>query len=102
MQKVWQTEDGFMCTSTIDPYDELPPRANEPEHVDHPSHYNQGRIEVIDFIDDQNLGFSLGNAIKYICRCAHKGKKVEDLRKSIWYIEHEIERTIDEETDDQD
>ena len=60
------------------------------EQVDHPSHYNQGRIEVIDFIDDQDLNFSLGNAVKYICRSGHKGSKLQDLKKAIWYLEHEV------------
>ena len=42
------------------------------EKVDHPSHYNAGRIEVIDFIEDQNLNFNLGNAVKYISRAGTK------------------------------
>ena len=101
MQNVWRTEDGGFCTCTIDPNDLIPDHA-EKEAVNHPAHYNQGRIEVIDFIDDQSLGFALGNAVKYICRCAHKGKRTEDLRKAVWYIEHEIEREIDAKNDDQD
>lgn len=90
MQKVWQAEDGSMCTSTIDPYDELPPRPKEPERVDHPSHYNHGKIEVIDFIEDQKLGFTLGNAVKYICRCRYKDNMLEDLKKARWYIDYYI------------
>lgn len=31
--------------------------------VDHPSHYNKGKIEVIDFIEDQQLPFHLGNVV---------------------------------------
>ena len=60
------------------------------EAVNSPSHYNQGKIEVIDYIEDQNFGFCLGNAIKYISRANHKGKPVEDLKKAIWYIERHI------------
>ena len=30
--------------------------------VNHPSHYNTGKIEVIDAIEDWGLGFALGNA----------------------------------------
>ena len=62
--------------------------------INHPAHYTSGKIEVIDFIDDQRLGFSLGNAVKYICRAGKKDpfKIVEDLRKAIWYIEHFIEQ----------
>ncbi len=61
------------------------------EQVDHPAHYNVGNIEVITAIDDWGLGFSLGNAVKYIARAGHKDNAVQDLRKAIWYIEHEIE-----------
>ena len=65
---------------------------NDP--INHPSHYTDGQIEVIDFIDDKKLGFCLGNAIKYIARAGKKdqSKTVEDLKKAVWYINHEIER----------
>ena len=60
--------------------------------VNHPSHYNDGKIEVIDYIEDKKLGFCLGNAVKYISRAGKKdkSKEVEDLRKAIWYIERRI------------
>ena len=62
------------------------------EKVDHPSHYNAGRIEVIDFIEDQNLNFHLGNAVKYISRAGKKDPKKfrEDLEKAIWYLNREL------------
>lgn len=68
-------------------------------NVNHPSHYNQGRYEVIDVIEDWNLGFSLGNAVKYIARAGHKDKDrtIEDLEKAIWYISREINRLHKEE-----
>lgn len=59
--------------------------------VNHPKHYNQGKIEVIEFIEDQGLGYHLGNAIKYISRCDYKGKKKQDLEKAIWYLKRELE-----------
>jgi hypothetical protein len=60
----------------------------------HQKYYNKGNIEVIDFIEDQNLNFSLGNAVKYISRAGTKdpSKHCEDLGKAIWYIRKEIER----------
>ena len=61
-------------------------------NVNHPSHYNFGTIEVIDVIEDWNLNFCLGNAIKYIARCAYKGHKKEDLEKAKWYIEKELKK----------
>lgn len=64
------------------------------EKVDHPSHYNAGRIEVIDFIEDQGLNFNLGNAVKYISRAGKKdpAKFREDLEKAIWYLKRELKR----------
>jgi hypothetical protein len=66
--------------------------------VNHPSHYTDGKIEVIDFIEDKKLGYHLGNAVKYISRAGKKdpAKKVEDLRKAAWYINREIERLTKE------
>jgi len=58
--------------------------------VDHPSHYTTGKIEVIDFIEDQKLPYHLGNVVKYVCRAAHKGKQVEDLKKAVWYLQRYI------------
>ena len=62
--------------------------------VSHPSHYTDGKIEVIDFIEDKGLNFNRGNAVKYLCRAGKKdpAKEVEDLEKAMWYINHEIER----------
>jgi hypothetical protein len=67
---------------------------SEKEAVNHPSHYNQGEYEVIDVIHDWDLGFDLGNAIKYIARAGHKdpSKEVEDLKKAIFYIKDRIKR----------
>ncbi len=45
-------------------------------HVDHPQHYNAGQIEIIDAIDDWQLGFYEGNVVKYIARSKHKGKRL--------------------------
>ena len=65
----------------------------KPSNVDHPNHYNVGKIEVIVAIEDWKLGFNLGNAIKYIARAAHKGRTLEDLQKAKWYLEREIQNT---------
>lgn len=58
--------------------------------VNHPNHYNTGKIEVIDAIEDWRLGFNLGNAVKYIARAEHKGKPLEDLQKARWYLDRQI------------
>lgn len=58
--------------------------------IDKPSYYKGSNFEVIDIIEDFNLGFRLGNAIKYILRCGKKGKREDDLKKAIWYLEREV------------
>lgn len=67
--------------------------ANDAVH--HPSHYADGRFEVIDIIEDQLgfaglRGFCLGNTLKYICRAGKKDptKEAEDLQKAEWYLHH--------------
>ena len=60
--------------------------------VNHPSHYTDGGIETIDFIEAKKLPYHLGNAVKYISRAGKKdqNKTIEDLQKSVWYIERYI------------
>ena len=60
------------------------------EKVNSPDHYNTGRIEVIDAIEDWNLGFNDGNAIKYIARHQHKGDSIQDIEKAIWYLQRHL------------
>lgn len=60
--------------------------------VSHPAHYTTGSIEVIDFIEDQQFGYHLGQVIKYVSRAKHKGNYLQDLKKAKWYLEREIAR----------
>ena len=62
------------------------------EAINHPSHYADGKIEVIDFIEDKKLNFNLGNVIKYVARAGKKdkSKELEDLKKALWYLERAI------------
>ena len=60
------------------------------EMVNHPDHYQSGKIEVIEVIEEFNLGFCLGNTIKYILRHENKAKPLEDLKKAKWYLERHI------------
>ena len=63
--------------------------------VDHPSHYQGTKFEVIDIIEDFNLGFNLGNAIKYILRAGKKDNRKQDLKKAIWYLYRESKKLGD-------
>lgn len=70
--------------------DKREPKGNPMSNVDHPKHYNMGKIEVIDAIEDWQLDFHLGNAVKYIARAKHKGNELEDLEKAMWYLKRRI------------
>jgi len=59
--------------------------------VNSPPHYTQGGIECIEAIKaaltpEEFRGYCKGNAIKYVWRCEHKGKREEDLAKARWYL----------------
>lgn len=58
--------------------------------VHHPAHYTTGKIEVLDFIQDQQFGYLDGQVIKYVSRYRHKGRPVEDLRKAMFYLQRLI------------
>ena len=75
---------------------------NEIKHdpVNHPSHYTDGKIEVIDFINDKKMNFNRGNVIKYVSRAGKKAskdldskmKEIQDLEKAAFYLNDEIKR----------
>tara|TARA_R110000824_G_scaffold222785_1_gene410555 strand:+ start:5712 stop:6281 length:570 start_codon:yes stop_codon:yes gene_type:complete len=60
------------------------------EMVNHPKHYNPGKIEVITAIEDWGLDFNEGNVIKYIVRAKQKNNRKQDLEKALWYINRMI------------
>lgn len=66
------------------------------EMINHPSHYGgeENVYEAIKVIDAWELGFSLGNTVKYISRAGKKDpkKELEDLKKALWYLEHHIQK----------
>ena len=68
----------------------------KPDAVNSPPHYTEGGIETIDFIESKQLGYHLGNAVKYISRCQFKGDRKTDVRKAIWYLERYL-KTIETE-----
>ena len=69
--------------------------------VNQPPHYNTGKIECIDAIEQsmdekEYAGYLKGNVLKYLWRYNYKGKPTEDLKKAAWYLDRLIE-TIKEE-----
>ena len=63
--------------------------------IDHPQHYGgkDNVYEAIRVIESWNLGFCLGNTVKYISRVGKKDphKEIEDLEKAKWYLDRHIE-----------
>lgn len=55
--------------------------------VNNPKHYQGKNIQVIDVIEEFDLGFHLGNAIKYILREGKKDPSGQDIQKAIWYLQ---------------
>ena len=64
------------------------------EKVNHPEHYHYGTYEAIKVIEAWDLGFCLGNVVKYISRAGRKtgSSELEDLKKAAWYLNREIEK----------
>ena len=65
--------------------------------VNHPKHYNAGKVECIDALesmasgyDDSILAALSTHVVKYIWRAPMKGKTIEDLRKARWYLDRMI------------
>ena len=65
-----------------------------------PDYYKVGkRIEVIDFIIDQQMDYLTASACKYLCRWQHKHRgnkagQIQDLRKARFFIEKQIEEQM--------
>jgi len=70
---------------------------NEPQFdaVEKPRHYNAHASGVQTIEITAPMGFCLGNAVKYLWRCDEKGAALEDLRKSAWYVRHELNRRVE-------
>lgn len=62
---------------------------NDP--VNHPAHYCSHPSGVEPILLCENMNFNVGNAFKYLYRCTHKDITLQDLRKSLWYINRELE-----------
>lgn len=69
--------------------------------VNRPEHYNNGKIEAIDYIKQQLgsvgiMDYYEGSVLKYLHRWKYKTNPVEDLKKARWYLDRLI-AAVDEE-----
>lgn len=87
--KRWEDPVGE-CKDKLKVYDQV-------NNVQHYKIFNEEK-EVIQLIEDR-LGeenfkeYCLGNIIKYVMRCKHKGKFSQDLNKAKRYINYILEGT---------
>ena len=79
--------------NTIDSFNDSLHKEDK-EAVKHPDHYNKGILETIEkfilfFHDNPDMikGALLFNVLKYTDRAEHKGKKEEDEKKAMFYLD---------------
>jgi hypothetical protein len=65
---------------------------SEFDAVSHPQHYCTGKYECFEVMTEvfgveAVKGFCLCNAFKYLFRCENKNNKLQDIKKSRWYID---------------
>lgn len=68
-------------------------------NVNHPAHYGgDTTYEAIKVIEAWELGFHLGNTVKYISRAGKKepSRELEDLEKARWYLDRRIQQLTEE------
>ena len=84
---------GPLCDMCLYPNEENMAEEKK-EQVNHPKHYNHGKFEVIDVIEDWDLDFHIGNVVKYVSRAGRKNDDTElqDLKKALWYLTRKIEK----------
>ena len=96
-QAIWQTEKDCRVSYTGWPALKSTVTSSPIDYgydtVEEPSHYVEGReIEPISVIEDWQLGFHLGNALKYIARAGRKSEDpTEDIEKARWYLARYLE-----------
>ncbi len=75
-------------------YDDMMEQREQLQAVDHPAHYGgeDNTYEAIKVIEAWELGFNLGNVVKYIGRAGKKGSRLDDLKKAQWYLNREINK----------
>lgn len=62
---------------------------SNPNNPTAPTHYAL-EPEPIAAIEGWELGFNLGNVVKYIARAKHKGTERQDLEKALYYLKREL------------
>ena len=81
--------------------EEMSDVTKENDLVNHPSHYTQGKYEVIDIIEDATKDLKGiqavcdANVLKYVLRWPYKNG-IEDIKKARWYLDRLIKEVENE------
>lgn len=82
---------------TLEPYQKMADEESlQHDAVNNPKHYNTGSIECIEAIKESMSseafkGYLKGNCLKYLWRMDYKGKPLQDIEKSKWYLNKLLE-----------
>ena len=75
------------------------PIAPKSDPVEHPEHYNQGKVEIIEILEqavqdapDPISGGLLWQTLKYLLRIWYKNNMLQDAKKARWYLNRLIDR----------
>lgn len=94
--RIWRFDRDFVPKESVMPYANETGKEKVYERVDHPTHYGgkDNPYEAIKVIEAWELGFCLGNTVKYIARAGRKpdAAVLDDLKKARWYLDREIAR----------
>ena len=56
----------------------------------HPRHFGDGKLHIEDVVDDWDLGFYDGNAIKCILRAKFGDQEIQDIEKALEYLRRHL------------
>lgn len=104
--KEWEDLSDFVkedimadIVSTNVDFEDEDEEVSDKEMVNHPPHYNQGKFETIDIIEDIVAGYDdpveaylVGTTLKYLARAPFKNAKKQDLEKAEFYLKRAIDR----------
>ncbi len=89
---------GYKLEPEVKDYVTPPTTQHFVDIVNHPPHYTSHPSGVECIQITEHMGFNLGNALKYIWRADLKWDRTEDIKKAIWYLNRELERKVDDDS----
>lgn len=98
----WFKQIGIKANDVTEPivgFEDEKEDVSDKEMVNHPPHYNQGKFETIDIIedivsgyDDPVVAYLVGTTLKYLARAPFKNAEKQDLEKAEFYLKKAIDK----------